>query len=58
MSDDICSRCNGSGQGQHEGLHCDSCNGSGTELLESEKEQQEMMVAMQDDFNEIFGAVG
>lgn len=31
--DAICSTCQGSGEGQHEGTTCYSCKGSGTERL-------------------------
>ena len=30
----ICSNCNGSGEGQHDGTRCPVCRGRGTQLIE------------------------
>jgi len=29
-----CAKCNGSGEGMHDGTRCSSCKGSGTEIIE------------------------
>ena len=52
---DICEKCNGSGEGKFEGLHCEACNGSGVTITPAEIEERELMIAMQEDFNEMFG---
>ncbi len=36
-SDEICSRCNGSGEGQYDGTTCGSCKGAGVERCEHDE---------------------
>jgi len=37
----ICPRCNGSGEGQYEGTKCYACNGSGIEPSEDDCDEYE-----------------
>jgi DnaJ-class molecular chaperone len=36
----ICSNCNGSGEGMHDGTRCYECHGTGTQLIDSEDTDQ------------------
>lgn len=38
---DICSYCNGSGEGQYDGTRCSSCGGSGVEREEDDRRDYE-----------------
>lgn len=38
----ICIRCNGSGEGQHDGTSCGSCGGSGVERKRNEDESKDL----------------
>ncbi len=50
MKNDICSRCNGSGEGQHETTQCLDCNGTGSSYAARKlREQKELIDCMKED---------